>query len=170
MLPSQLGPLAVSFQTKWMEEGTFGLLPLSTAFCGTVIALPLHCCDSATQREESILDRKKACPLQNFIKELRSCMCVSVCVCIKRKHQKKKKKTAVMFTTIEHLQVLCYQAFALFTAKAYLKKKRSCREKTNKDRLLVRGNFDLVETCLSISMLWWSISYQHHGEGTSFGI
>lgn len=63
-----------------------------------------------------------------------------------------------MFTTIEHVQVLCYDALALF-ASAHLKKKRSCSEKTNKNSLLVRGNFDLVETCLSISMLWRSISH-----------
>lgn len=99
---------------------------------------------------------------------LRLYVCVRVCV-HKKKAPKKKKKPAVMFTRIEHLQVLCYQAFALFTAKAHLKKERSCREKTKKHSLLVRGNFDLVETRLSINMLWWSISHEHHGEGTSFG-
>lgn len=59
----------------------------------SVEPLLLCVCIVVTRRHKgkrASLTKKKACSLQNFIKELCGCMCVSVCVCIKRKHQKKK--------------------------------------------------------------------------------
>ena len=88
MLPRLRKRLAVIFQIDWMEKSTFGLVPPSTAFCGTIIAL--HCCHSGDTKAREHSEQK--CLLSEEFNKRVLGVWLRVCAFLKKKIPQKKKK------------------------------------------------------------------------------